>query len=106
MFQSRKDKHPGFGLTDHDRKNVNFLLTLNTEQLAEWMAEASEEDLMYAKELAEINHILNIDRAVYEVGDYQAASWVLQKFIPVVQKPVAKQPIVRRMTAWLQGLRR
>ena len=103
MFQSRKDKHPGFGLTDHDRKNVNYLLSLGPDKLAEWMSEASKEDLLYAREIAEVNHILNVDKAVNEVPDLQAAKWVLQKYMPVVQKPVAKQPRMRRMVAWLKS---
>lgn len=103
MFQSRKDKHPGFGLTDHDRKNLNFLLSLGPEQLAEWMAEAPQEDLLYAREIAEINHILNVDKAVSEVPPL-AAQWALEKYMPVQKKTVAKQPIARRMVAWLQGL--
>lgn len=104
MFQPRKDKHPGFGLTDHDKKNVNYLLSMGPEQLAEWISNASEDDLLYAKELAEVNHILNIDKVIMDVPDYQAAAWVLQKYMPVVQKPVAKPPVSRRLVAWLQGL--
>jgi hypothetical protein len=103
MFQSRKDKHPGFGLTEHDQKNLNFLLSMGPEQLAEWMSEASPEDLIYAREIAEINHILNVDKAVSEVQPL-AAQWALKKYMPVCEKPVAKQPVSRRMVEWFKGL--
>lgn len=103
MFQSRKDKHPGFGLTEHDQKNINFLLGLGPEQLAEWIETASDEDLLYARELAAINHTLSIDKAVLEVPPI-AAQWALQKYMPVVQKPVAKQPRLRKMVEWFRGL--
>jgi hypothetical protein len=103
MFQPRKDKHPGFGLTAHDERNVKYLLGLTPEQIEEWKTNATIDDLLYAREIAEIYHILNVDKAVNEVGDFQAARWVLQKYVPVVQKPVAKQPEKRRLVAWLKS---
>lgn len=104
MFQPRKDKHPGFGLTAHDEANVKYLLSLGPEQLEEWKNNATVEELIYAREIAMIYHVINVDKAVNEDGDLQAAKWVLHKFMPVVQKPVAKQPLSRRMAEWFKGL--
>jgi hypothetical protein len=105
MFQSRKDRHPGFGLTEHDKKNLNFMLGMNQDELTEWIAETPMEDLMYAREIAEINHVLNVDIAVEQVPNYFTAQTVLKKYMPVTKKTVAKQPIMRRLVEWFRRLR-
>lgn len=104
MFKSRTIRHPsGFDLTDGDKENLDFLLKLAPEELLVWIEGAIQEDLEYAREITHINHILNIDNAV-KVDSLEAAKWVLQKYIPYVKKPVAKQNGLRRIATWLRNL--
>ena len=38
-------------MNQHDRDNLNFLMTASDEVLREWYSSASEDDLLYAQEL-------------------------------------------------------
>ena len=38
-------------MNQHDRDNLNFLMTASDEVLHEWYSQASEDDLLYAQEL-------------------------------------------------------
>ena len=38
-------------MNQHDRDNLNFLMTASDSVLREWYSSASEEDLIYAQEL-------------------------------------------------------
>ena len=38
-------------MNQHDRDNLNFLMTASDEVLREWYSMASEDDLLYAQEL-------------------------------------------------------
>lgn len=38
-------------MNQHDRDNLNFLMTSSDEVLREWYSSASEDDLLYAQEL-------------------------------------------------------
>ena len=90
-----------FELTNEDKANLDFLLRKTPEELADWILEADQEDLLYAREIAEINHVLNVDQA--SLVNQDAAKWVLQKYMPVVQKPLAKENGLRRIGVWLRN---
>ena len=38
-------------MNDHDRQNLNFLLTATPEVIADWFTKVSEDDVAYAQEL-------------------------------------------------------
>ena len=38
-------------MNDHDRQNLNFLLTASPEVIADWYTKVDEDDIAYAQEL-------------------------------------------------------
>ena len=44
-------------MNDHDRSNYDYIMRLTDEQFAEWMDQASDDDLEYAQELIRIRRV-------------------------------------------------
>jgi hypothetical protein len=70
-------------MNDRDSDNLNFLLSVSPEVLADWYLQADEDDLSYATELLEtVNnklHEMAIENEL-ETSDFLAAKLILLKF--------------------------
>jgi hypothetical protein len=54
-------------MDDHDRANLEFLLTATPEALKEWSEEVTQDDLDYAQELLDA-YQLELDQRVQMIG--------------------------------------
>jgi len=71
-------------MTEHDRNNLNFMLSLTDEQLREWFDGITVDDSHYALQLlqdatAEII-VLGLERNYDPVDDVSQANGILQQF--------------------------
>lgn len=72
---------------EHDRQNLEFIMSLHHDDIEIWLSKISEEEQKYAKELLasfeeELNgaeHMLAVSEIIPE--DLTAASSVLKKFM-------------------------
>ena len=70
-------------MNDHDKANLEFILTASKETLAEWYESLSEDDLAYAQELlyaarAELN--MRLVELFDDVPDVTLAANLLDKY--------------------------
>lgn len=70
-------------MTEHDRNNLNFLLTIDDNSLAKWFETASDDDLIYAFEL--IQEYKDKMKELYveydlQTSDLKEANDILEKF--------------------------
>jgi hypothetical protein len=71
-------------MNDHDRNNLNFLLTVSPEVFDDWMDQADEDDIDYAIELLRMRKSeLNLKELELSDGveDTTQANQVLRKFM-------------------------
>lgn len=70
-------------MTEHDRNNLNFLLTIDDNSLAKWFETASDDDIIYAFEL--IQEYKDKMKELYveydlQTSDLKEANDILEKF--------------------------
>lgn len=75
-------------MNQHDRDNLNFLLTASAKTLKDWQIQADEDDLIYAQELlaayseelkAKSLEIL-VEATLENLKEYNEAKITLKKF--------------------------
>ena len=71
-------------MNEHDRANLEFIMSLNEEDFVEWFNEITFDDLQYASELLQQAH-LKLDVKVAEIFDdvkvMSEANQVLKRFM-------------------------
>lgn len=71
-------------MNDHDRANLEFIMSLNEEDFVEWFNEITFDDLQYVSELLQQAH-LELDVKVAEIFDdvkvMSEANQVLKRFM-------------------------
>jgi succinate dehydrogenase flavin-adding protein (antitoxin of CptAB toxin-antitoxin module) len=68
------------GLTEEDKKNLEFLLNASPETLADWAAKVSEDDLDYATELLQMLQLRIIDIVAVQDPKLTQANEMLSKY--------------------------
>jgi hypothetical protein len=68
-------------MSQHDKENLVFLLSLSHDGLHQWFYQASEDDIAYAEELMAQAHIMAIDARVAQLPQYREAQEVLKPFL-------------------------
>lgn len=71
-------------MNDHDRDNLNFLLTVSPEVFDDWMNQADEDDIDYAIELLSMRRselVVESMECVDDVQDTSEAKQVLKSFM-------------------------
>ena len=72
-------------MNDHDRQNLNFLLTASPEVIADWYSKVDQDDHVYAQELLamaalelkEQAHALRIEAELAILDRYELAEQVI-----------------------------
>mgnify|MGYP006286334963 CR=1 FL=1 len=72
-------------MNEHDRSNVNFIMSLNERQFDEWASDLTDDDIEYAIEIIKLARAeLDIEKMLldteHEVEDLTLAKQFLQKF--------------------------
>ena len=68
-------------MTDNDKHNLLFLMTLDTKSLNAWYIQSDEDDRLYAEQLMAEAHLIAIDAAVAKLPRFKEAKQVLSRFI-------------------------
>ena len=68
------------GLTEEDKKNLDFLLNASPEVLADWAATVSEDDIDYAAELLQMLQLRIIDIVAVQDPKLTQANEMLSKY--------------------------
>jgi hypothetical protein len=71
-------------MNDHDRSNLQFIMSLNEKQFDEWYSSISDDDVDYAMELfkqarTELN--MHMHEVIDQIEDTTLAKNVLKKFM-------------------------
>ena len=72
-------------MNEHDRSNVNFIMSLNERQFDEWASDLTDDDIEYAIEIIKLARAeLDLEKMLldteHEVEDLTLAKQFLQKF--------------------------
>ena len=67
-------------MNDHDRSNLEFLLTASPEVLQDWYSKMEEDDILYAFELLQAASLELLERPVNASMDCTQAKQILSKF--------------------------
>jgi hypothetical protein len=67
-------------MTDNDKNNLLFLMTLDSKSLNDWYIQADEDDRLYAEQLMAEAHLIAIDAAVAKLPRFKEAKKVLAQF--------------------------
>ena len=67
-------------MTDNDKHNLLFLMTLDTKSLNAWYIQSDEDDRLYAEQLMAEAHLIAIDARVEQLPQFAEAHKVLSKF--------------------------
>ena len=67
-------------MTDNDKHNLLFLMTLDTKSLNAWYIQSDEDDRLYAEQLMAEAHLIAIDARVEQLPQFAEANKVLSKF--------------------------
>ncbi len=68
-------------MNDHDRKNLDFLLTASPEVIRDWYQHVDEDDHKYAMELLEAASLELMEHAVNISTDCTQAKQLLSKYM-------------------------
>lgn len=68
-------------MNDHDRSNLEFLLTASPEVLQDWYSKMDEDDILYAFELLQAASLELLERSVNISTDCTEAKKILSKFM-------------------------
>ena len=68
-------------MSQRDKDNLIFLMSLSTEGLRNWFTQASDDDINYAEELIAQAHILAIDARVAQLPQFKEAQEVLKPYM-------------------------
>jgi hypothetical protein len=68
-------------MSQHDKDNLIFLMSLSTEGLRNWFTQASDDDINYAEELIAQAHIMAIDARVAQLPQFKEAQEVLKPYM-------------------------
>jgi hypothetical protein len=68
-------------MSQRDKDNLIFLMSLSTEGLRNWFTQASDDDINYAEELIAQAHILAIDARVAQLPQFKEAQEVLKPYL-------------------------
>jgi len=68
------------GLTEEDKRNLDFLLNASPEVLADWAATVSEDDIDYAAELLQMLQLRIIDIVAVQDPKLTQANEMLSKY--------------------------
>ena len=67
-------------MTESDKNNLLFLMSLTPKGLKDWFYQASEDDILYAEELMAQAQIIAIDARVAQMQQFKEAEKVIDKF--------------------------
>ena len=70
-------------MNDHDKANLEFILTASKETIADWLKSLSEDDIAYAEELiraANVELMMRIVAVHDNVSDFSVANALLDKY--------------------------
>lgn len=68
-------------MTDSDKNNLVFLMSLSPAGLRNWFDQASKDDIAYAEELVAQAHLLAIDARVAQLPQFKEAQEVLKPYM-------------------------
>jgi hypothetical protein len=68
-------------MNDHDAGNLRFLLSADEQTLTDWYDSASEDDILYARDLLAVAHLNLIDRVVDNMTEFSDTTAIMQRFI-------------------------
>jgi hypothetical protein len=68
-------------MSQHDKDNLIFLMSLSIEGLRNWFTQASDDDINYAEELIAQAHIMAIDARVAQLPQFKEAQEVLKPYM-------------------------
>ena len=68
-------------MSQRDKENLVFLMSLSPAGLRDWFTQASEDDINYAEELIAQAQILAIDARVAQMPQYAEAQEVLKPYL-------------------------
>jgi hypothetical protein len=68
-------------MSQRDKDNLIFLMSLSTEGLRNWFTQASDDDIDYAEELIAQAHILAIDARVAQLPQFKEAQEILKPYM-------------------------
>ena len=68
-------------MSQRDKDNLVFLLSLSHDGLHQWFYQASEDDINYAEELIAQAQLLAIDARVAEMPQFKEAQEVLKPYM-------------------------
>jgi len=68
-------------MSQRDKDNLVFLMSLSTEGLRNWFTQASDDDINYAEELIAQAHIIAIDARVAQLPQFKEAQEVLKPYL-------------------------
>ena len=68
-------------MTDSDKNNLVFLMSLSPAGLRDWFTQASTDDITYAEELIAQAQILAIDARVAQLPQFKEAQEVLKPYM-------------------------
>lgn len=73
-------------MNEHDRSNYDYIMRLSDEEFADWMDQASDDDLEYAQELIRIRRVEILEQTLdFEDKlaslDYSQAEKLLKRYM-------------------------
>ena len=68
-------------MSQHDKDNLVFLMSLSPAGLRNWFTQASEDDINYAEELIAEAHLVAIDATMAKMPQFKVAQQVLKPFM-------------------------
>ena len=68
-------------MSQHDKDNLVFLMSLSPAGLRNWFTQASDDDINYAEELIAQAHIMAIDARVAQLPQFKEAQEVLKPYL-------------------------
>ena len=68
-------------MSQRDKDNLIFLMSLSTEGLRNWFTQASDDDINYAEELIAQAQIMAIDARVAQLPQFKEAQQVLKPYM-------------------------
>jgi hypothetical protein len=76
-------------MTEHDKHNLDFILSLDSKGFELWFAQASTDDLIYSmeiikqykEEIAPYIHVLKNDKKVNQLDNYDMSKDVIKSLI-------------------------
>lgn len=68
------------GMNERDYDNLRFLLAIDGDGMSRWVAQASDDDIEYARVLLEMARLDLIDVAIDKGHSLQQSSLLLSKF--------------------------